>query len=124
MSRPIFFLVISLVGLVFAGFMLLTPAGFAQNAGLSGSAETAFLFRALGAMILSVTLLNFMVRNHPASPTLAAVLWMNIAVHVLAGAVDLVGEAQGLVTFAHSAPGLAVHVLIAAGAYFYVRRMA
>jgi hypothetical protein len=123
MRRPLFFLIIAVVGLVFSGFMLLLPTAFAQNAGLSTNPETAFLFRALGAMILSVTLANFMVRNHPDSATLAAVLWMNVATHVLAGAVDLVGEVQGLVTFAHSAPGLVVHVAIAVGAYIYASRM-
>ena len=123
MSRSLFFLIIAVVGLVFSVALLLVPSTVAQSVGLSGSAETAFLFRALGAVLLSVTLANFLVRNHPDSPTLAAVLWMNIAAHVLSIMVDLVGQAQGLVTMAHSAPGLVVHLVIALGAYFYIRRM-
>ena len=123
MSRSLFFLIIAVVGLIFSGVMLLIPTVFAQSAGLSASSETAFLFRALGGMVLSVTLANFMVRNHPDSATLAAVLWMNVATHVLAIAVDFLGEMQGLVTFAHSAPGLIVHGAIAVGAYIYASRM-
>ena len=123
MSRPIFFLVITVVGLLFAGFMLLAPAGFAQNAGLAASPETSFVFRALGSAILSVSLLNFMVRNNPDSDTLAAILWMNIALHVLAVVVDFIGVGQGLVTIGHAAPGLVVHALIAIGAYVYIARM-
>ena len=123
MSRSLFFVIIAVVGLFFAGPMLLAPSMFALSAGLSASAENAFLFRALGGMILSVTIANFLVRNHPESATLAAVLWMNLAFHVLAIAIDLLGVVQGLITIAHFVPGLVVHAAIAFGAFYYINRI-
>lgn len=123
MRRAQFFLVLVAVGLIFSLFMILAPQGFASANGLAGGPESGMVFQALGAVILAVTLANFLVRNHDDSPTLAAILWMNLAIHVLAPAVDLWGAGQGVIAFAKVIPGLVIHLALAYGCYHYATRI-
>ena len=87
MKRSTFFLIAAIVATAFGALMLLVPRFAAQGFNLAASGETDTLFRALGATLLSLAVLNFLVRNHPASETLKAVLWTNVA-----GARDWVGR--------------------------------
>jgi hypothetical protein len=123
MSRPVYFLILVVVGLIFSAAMILTPEGFARFSGLAGGGEVALVFRALGVMILALTLCNFLVRSAADSPALAAILWMNLAVHVLTPAVDLLGVVQGVLQFGNAAPGFVVHLALAYGAYVYASRI-
>jgi predicted permease len=123
MRRSVFFIILVIVGLIFSGLMLFMPTTLATGSGLSGSAETALLFRNIGGIILGVTLCNFLVRNHPDSPTLAAVLWMNLALHVMAILADLTGLQQGVLTIATFLPGAVIHAILAFGCYVFASRM-
>ena len=123
MKRSVFFLIAAIVATAFGALMLLAPRFAAQSFGLVGSGETDTLFRALGATLLSLAVLNFLVRNHPASETLKAVLWTNVAAHAFGLVADLWSVSLGPLTFVNILPGLVVHVVIGLGALFYVTRM-
>ncbi len=123
MSRSLFLTIVAIIALLFGGMMFLSPSTATSAFKMTGSNETAILFRVLGATVLPLALLNFLVRNHPSSATLGAVLWTNIAIHVLSFGVDLWIAATGQLPFVGVAPGLVAHVFIAVGSFIYVQRM-
>ncbi len=123
MSRSLFLTIVAIIALLFGGMMFLSPSTATSAFKMTGSDETAILFRVLGATILPSALLNFLVRNHPATATLIAVLWTNIAMHLLLFGVDTWIAATGQLPFAGVAPGLVAHAFVAVGSYYYLRRM-
>lgn len=123
MSRPVFFIILVIIGLIFSALMLVIPTTLAIGTGLTGSAENAVLFRNIGGLILGLTLCNFLVRNEPDSPALAAILWMNLVVHVMAILADLSGYAQGALALQNFLPGAVIHALVAFGSWVFISRM-
>ena len=123
MKRGLFFLIAAIVATAFGALMLLTPQFAAQSFGLTASGETDTLFRALGASLLSLAVLNFLVRNHPPSETLKAVLWTNVAAHGIGLIGDLWSVSLGPLSFANILPGVVVHVVLGLGALYYLTRM-
>jgi hypothetical protein len=123
MKRSTFFLIAAIVAAAFGALMLFAPRFAAQGFNLAASGETDTLFRALGATLLALAVLNFLVRNHPASETLKAVLWTNVAAHAFGLVADLWSVALGPLSFVNILPGLIVHVVIGLGALYYATRM-
>jgi hypothetical protein len=74
MKRSIFLLIVALIAFLFGTMLLLAPAKAGEGFGFASSPQIDVLFRAMGGMILSAGILNFMVRSHADSPTLKAVL--------------------------------------------------
>jgi hypothetical protein len=103
--------------------MFLAPQLAAQAFAMTPSGGTDALFRILGATLLSLAVMNFLVRNHPASETLKAVLWTDVATHGLGTIADLWSVAAGSLAFSSIAAGLVVHVFVGVGALVYVLRM-
>ena len=123
MSRSLFLTIVAFIALLFGGMMFLSPSTATSAFKMTGNNETAILFRVLGATVLPLALLNFLVRNHPASETLKAVLWSNVAIHVLSLGIDIWVAATGQLPIAGVAPGIVAHIFIAAGSFFYISRM-
>jgi hypothetical protein len=123
MKRSLFFWIVAILALAFGGLMFLSPSLAAQAFGLQESAGTAVVFRILGATLLALALMNFLVRNHPASETLKAVLWTNVAVHGLGAVADLWSAAAGSIAFSGIGAGLVVHLFVGVGSLIYIARM-
>lgn len=123
MSRSTFFLILIAFGLIFALMFLFAPNMIATMSGVEPVPVMTVPVRALGVMILALTLLNLLVRNHDDSPTLAAVLWANLAVHLLTPLVDGLGAAQGLMPVSSVLPGAAAHLVLAWGCYHFASRV-
>lgn len=121
MRRSTFFLILVALGLVFALAFLVFPDRVATLSGGAPDPAISVPLRALGVMLLALSLLNFLVRNHPDSPTLASVLWTNLAVHALSPLVDFLGVAQGLAPPASILPGTAMHLALAWGCWRFAR---
>ncbi|HNP97670.1 MAG TPA: hypothetical protein PKK99_01370 [Bacteroidia bacterium] len=119
MKRSIFFLISALLAGLFGVMMLLTPSRAAEGFGMNSTPETAILFRALGAMILSTGLMNFLVRNHPDNVTLKAVLLTNIITHALSIVADMWAVSDGVLAFSKAAPGQLTHLFVAIGSLIY-----
>jgi hypothetical protein len=81
------------------------------------------VFRILGATLLGIALLNFLVRNHADSETLAAVLWTNVAVHGLGLIADISSVVAGRLTVSSVAFGVIVHLFVGIGSLIYATRM-
>ena len=124
MSQRAFFWVAAIIGALLGLLMFLAPGSAAQLFNVTGTPLTDALSRALGAALLAVALMNFMVRDHPASPTLIAILWMNVAVHVLGLIADVWSTSLGALTWMGILPGTAVHAVLGIWAAYLVFRPA
>ena len=124
MKRSYFFWVAAIAGALFGLLMFFSPMTAAQafNVTLTDLADA--LFRVLGATLLGLALLNFLVRNHSGSDTLTAILWTNVAVHVLGGIADLWSVQQGHLALQSIGGGMLVHVVIAVWALVLIFRPA
>ncbi|HNR08781.1 MAG TPA: hypothetical protein PKM27_15790 [Saprospiraceae bacterium] len=123
MKRSIFFIITAVVAILFGGMMLLTPAMTSENFGLETTPESTLLFRSLGGMVLSLGLLNFLVRNEPDSKPLQAVLMVNMVSHIISMGNDFYGASQGILEFSKLAGGMVAHVFIVVGSAFYLLKM-
>jgi hypothetical protein len=120
MKRGLFMLITAILALLFGGLMFLAPAVAGGTFGISGSVATDALFRILGATLLSLALLNFLVRNQPTSQTLAAVLWTDFTTHGLGLIADLWSVGARAFTLTNAMPGLVVHLFVGIGALVYI----
>lgn len=123
MKRSIFFIITAVVAILFGGMMLLTPAMTSENFGLETTPESTLLFRSLGGMVLSLGLLNFLVRNEPDSKPLQAVLMVNMVSHIISMGNDFYGASQSILEFSKLAGGMVAHVFIVVGSAFYLLKM-
>ena len=103
----IFFWVSAVAGALFGVLMFFSPATAAQAFGVALVPLGEALFRVLGGTLLGVALLNAIVAGHPRSPTLDAIIWGNIAIHVFGAAADVWSAATGTLTWSSIAAGLA-----------------
>ena len=123
MKRSTFFLITAILAFLFGGLMLLAAPNAADGFGLSPSPEVYFLLRFLGGMLVSMGIVNLVVRSHEDSATLKAVLLMNIAVHVLGMLNDIMGAAGGVLPFGKVVPGFITHFFVGIGSAFYYVKM-
>ena len=123
MKRSVFFLIAAVLFAAFGALMFFAPQVAAQAFALTASTGTDALFRILGATLLALGVMNFLVRNHPASETLKAVLWTDVATHGLGTIADFWSVAAGSLAFSSIVAGLVVHLVVGLGALVYVLRM-
>ena len=123
MKRSLFFLITAILALLFGGLMFLSPPGAASAFGLEQSAATDVVFRILGGTLLALALLNFLVRNHADSETLAAVLWANVATHGLGLIADITAVVAGPLKPSAIVLGVIVHLFVGIGSLIYATRM-
>ena len=123
MKRSLFFIITAIIGVLFGALLFLAPAKGADGFGVEASPIVVALFRALGAMILGMGIMNFLVRNHPASPTLKAVLLTNIFSHGLTMIADISGVIAGTLQFSKIAVGQGTHIFIGIGSLIYLLKM-
>jgi len=122
MKRAYYFWVAAILALAFGLLMFFAPAFAATQFQLAGSPATATLFRVVGAVLLGVALLNFLVRNHTMSETLRAVLWANVAIHGIGFVGDLWSVQLGDIAFSGVAVGLVAHLIVLLGGAYYLWR--
>ena len=119
MKRSTFLLIAAILAFLFAALMLATPQAAADGVGMAATPETSLLFRSIGGMLLSVGLLNLMVRNHGDSNTLRAVLIFNIVLNFMGMVSDVPGFVGGFLSFSKVLPGHIVHLFIIVGSFIY-----
>ena len=99
------------------------PGKGAEGFGFVPGEQVNILFRAMGVMIFSAGLLNFMVRSHGDSATLKAVLWFNIVLHGLNFIFDMMGVANGTMELAKIGAGQVTHLFVGIGSVIYLMRI-
>jgi hypothetical protein len=120
MLRRVYFLISAILAAVFGLLMFLVPGFMAGSVGFEATPQLTYYLRAIGCLIIAVAVLNFLVRDEPFSPALAAVLWSNFVTHALSGVVDVIGLSSGIVTFGALAPSIVVHLLVGLGALYFL----
>ena len=124
MKRAYYFWLAAVLALAFGLLMFFAPAFAATQFQLTGSPATATIFRVLGAVMLGVALLNFLVARHTMSDTLKAVLWTNAAIHGIGFVGDLWSVSLGDIPFGGVAIGLVAHLIVLIGGAYYLWRPA
>ena len=106
--------IIGTVALFFPSFLICEVKHAAPSPAANAMART------VGALILSVGALNFLVRSHPQSPTLRAILTANIIVHLGLLPLDPIAYATGTFhTLGSFLPNSLLHVVFAAAFAHY-----
>jgi hypothetical protein len=122
MKRAYYFWVAAILALFFGLLMFFAPAIAATQFQLAGSPATATIFRVLGSVMLGVAVLNFLVRNHPMSETLKAVLWGNVAIHGIGFIGDCWSAGIGDIAWSGVGVGLVAHLIVLIGGAYYLWR--
>jgi hypothetical protein len=122
MKRTYYFWLAAVLALAFGLLTFFAPGFAATQFQLTGSPATATVFRALGAVLLGVALLNFLVARYAMSETLKAVLWTNVAIHGIGFIGDLWSVGAGDVAFGGVVVGLVAHLIVLLGALYYLWR--
>lgn len=117
-----FFIVAAVIGALLGLLMFFAPAFAGQSFGVVTTPLAESLFRVLGAALVAVAIMNFMVRDHPASPTLNAIVLMNVTIHAFGTVADIWSTLLGALTWSGIAPGLVVHVVVGVWALVLLTR--
>ncbi|HLG40097.1 MAG TPA: hypothetical protein VI461_10525 [Chitinophagaceae bacterium] len=123
MKRSIFFTITAILALLFGGLMLFAPAFTSENFGLQATPVSSLLFRSIGGLVLSLGILNYLVRNEADSIALKAVLIINIVSHTISMGNDFYGASQGILEFSKLAGGMVAHLFIVIGSAVYLFKM-
>jgi hypothetical protein len=124
MSRVAFLTSTSIIALSIGLLALLAPSVLLQEIKHAAPSEAAnVMARTVGALLVSVGVLAFWVRRHPPSPTLRAVLGVNLLLQLLILPIDpLAWHGGTFQTLGSFLPNTALHLLLASGfAYHWWR---
>jgi len=125
MSRKTFLTVVSVVALAIGAFALTAPAVLIESvkhAPASGQANV--MARTVGILLLTMGLLNFLVRDHEDSPTMRAVLMANLFLQVGIMPIDPLAYVNGIwFTYGSFVPNTVLHLLLASGFGYYLLQM-
>ena len=124
MKRSLFLLIIAILNGALALFIIIATAKAAETFGITDNGPQTFtLFRGMGTLILSLAVLNFLVRNESDSTAFRAVLIANLigaGLGVVFGVIDLM---NGVTEVAKVAPGLTVPLLTTVASLYYLMKM-
>ncbi len=125
MKRKTFLTVTAVIVLLIGGFALAAPGALLTNVKHAAPSEVAnVMARTVGILLVSVGVLNFLIRDHEDSPTLRAVLIANSLLQIGILPIDPIAYASGAYRSLGSfVPNTALHVLLASGFIFYLSRM-
>ena len=121
MNRKLFLTMVACVALAVGSVALLGPGVFLETGKGALPSETAkVMMREVGVLLVAVGLLGWLVRDHPDSPTLRAILVANAVLQVGIFPIEIVAYQRGVFPLLSGiVPNSVFHVLAAAGfAYF------
>ncbi len=121
MNRKLFLTVVAGVAFAVGSVALLGPGVFLEaGKGALPSEAAKVMMREVGVLLFAVGLLGFLVRDHPDSPTLRAILVANAVLQVGIFPIEIVAFQRGVFPLLSGIlPNSVFHVLAAAGfAYF------
>jgi hypothetical protein len=123
MKRSLFFLITAIFS-VFSGCVtLFFPNIVTESNHWTPSLQITFLFRLLGGLVISLGILNFLVRNHVDTDTLRAILVCNALNHTINLINDMISFNQGIASFKDSVPFIVGHLFIGLGSLYYLMKI-
>jgi hypothetical protein len=125
MSRKAFLTLTALIALAVGLFALAAPAillGTVKLAAPSGSANV--MARTVGVLLISVGVLDYLVRDHEDSATLRAILVANLLLQLLIMPIDPLAYVTGVFhTLGSFLPNTILHLGLAGGFAFHLAKM-
>jgi hypothetical protein len=123
MKRSLFFLITAIFSALSGCVILLIPNMVVEANHWVPSPQITFLFRLLGGLVVSLAVLNFLVRNHLDTDTLKAVLVCNALNHTINLINDIMSFYQGIANFKDSISFVVVHLFIGIGSLYYLMKI-
>ena len=125
MKRTTFLGVTSLIVLLIGGFALMSPGVLISDVKHAAPSETAnVMARTVGVLLIFVGVLNFLVKDHPDSPTMRSILIANLLLQIGILPIDPSAYATGVYrTVGSFAPNTVLHLLLASGFVYYLVKM-
>ena len=125
MKRKTFLTLTAAITLLIGCFALSAPGALLVNVKHAAPSQVAnVMARTVGILLVSVGVLNLLVRAHEDSPTLRAVLIANLLLQLGILPIDpiayLTGAYRSLGSFV---PNTALHIALSAGFIFYLLKM-
>lgn len=118
MNLSTFLTITALIGLVVGLGMLILPEQVFDIAAISLDEGSKSVARSLGALIVAVSLINWIARKVEDSLALRAILYGNLALHLLTMVADILAITTGAIS-EMGWVSVAVHAVLGAGfAYF------
>ena len=120
MKRKTFLSVASFIAMAVGTFALVAPAILLESKGVATSAATDVWVREVGALLISVGVTLFLVRDHGDSQTLKAFFIGNIMLQFSLLMIEPLAYANGIITkLSGIVPNTMLHVLLAGGFIYY-----
>ena len=125
MSRKAFLTVTSVIVLVIGIFALIAPNVLITSVKVAAPSETAnVMARTVGILLISVGVLDFLVKDHEDSPTLRAILIANLFLQIGIMPIDPSAYVTGVYqTVGSFAPNTVLHIVLASGFTYYLAKM-
>jgi hypothetical protein len=125
MKRKTFLTVTSIIVLLIGCFALISPGVLITDVKYAVPSETAnVMARTVGILLISVGVLNFLVKDHEDSPTMRSILIANLVLQIGIMPIDPSAYAAGVYrTVGSFAPNTVLHVLLACGFIYYLAKM-
>lgn len=119
MKRSTFLSITALLSLVFGVGLLLFPLDVARSYCMTIDEAGVLFARSVGASLLALGLVNWLARNAPASSALNAVLYGNLALHIVTMLLDAFATVTGVICI-QGWGTVAMHVVLASGFAYYL----
>ncbi|MCP3140523.1 hypothetical protein [Pyxidicoccus xibeiensis] len=124
MTRKTFLLITSGIAFAVGTVALLLPGTLLAGKGVTPEPAPAIWVREVGVLLLALSAMAFMVRNHPDSPTMRTLLFGNALVHIGLFPIEIAAWQAGVITrLGGIAPNSVLHVILAAGFLFFARQV-
>ncbi len=124
MKRKTFLVLIGIVGFIVGSVALLAPAILLQGKGVAPEGAAMVWMRETGVLILSISVILFLLRDEADSRAMRAVLWGNALVHAGLLPIEISAWRSGVITRLDGiAPNSALHLLAAGGFIVFAIRV-
>ena len=122
--RKLFLTFAALIAFGVGSLALVAPAALLASKGVAPSPAAGVWVREVGALLIAVGLIAWLVRAHADSPTLRAVLAGNALLQFLLLPIEPIAFAQGVITAVPGiVPNTALHLLLGLGFATFALRM-
>jgi hypothetical protein len=125
MKRKTFLTIVSCIAMLIGVFSLTLPSVLLESVKVALPSETANVMACtVGVLLISIGILNFMVRGHEDSPTLKSVLIANLILQLGIMPIDPIAYLNGVFTTLGSfMPNTILHIILACGFAYYLSKM-
>jgi hypothetical protein len=124
MNRQTFLTVASSVALIVGGIATFYPSLLLIGKGVFPGDSVKVWMTEVGILLIALGVVNFLIRKHPASPTLFALFLGNVLIQLGLLAVEVLAYTEGTITKIYGIlPNGIIHVLLSTGFIYYTLKM-